>query len=60
VTVHKIAGTEADRRRQLLPGYGALRVGGMRGRRWNAGPAFLICSLAFLALSIAHTQGLLH
>ena len=48
------------RPRQMLPGYGALKIGAARERRWNVVPVFLACSLAFLALTLVRTQGLLH
>jgi hypothetical protein len=59
VTMHRIAGSEVVTRHELLPGYGALKVGAPRVWRWGWRHTTVLATLMVTALTVAGANGML-
>ncbi len=59
VTMHRIAGSEVVTRHELLPGYGAFKIGEPRVWRWSWRHTTALATLVFTALTVAGVNGLL-
>lgn len=58
-TAHKIVGTEVFGRGQLLPGYGALRIGETRPFNWGWRHTGALATLMVAGLTALGVNGLL-
>jgi hypothetical protein len=59
VTVHNIAGSEVQKRTDLLPGYAAFNVGPPKRWQWRWQHTTLLFSITVATLTFAGTHGLL-